>query len=94
MATKKPSYMSAEEIYAEAQKNLKAASDLYSKIYDIRRSNFQRTGMNCGIQHSPSDKQKEKIADLNRERNKHMRRYNTLMAKIRWDDAQSLYVMR
>lgn len=94
MATKKPSYLSAEQIYTETRKELKAADDLYSKIYDIRRSNFQRTGMLRGIQQPPSDKQKEKIAELNRERNRHMRRYKTLMAKIRWDSGQGVYVMR
>ena len=94
MATKKPSYLSAEQIYAETRKELKAADDLYSKIYNIRRSNFQRTGMLSGIQQPPSDKQKEKIAELNRERNKHMRRFKTSMAKIRWDSSQGVYVMR
>lgn len=82
----------AQEIYREAQHELKEADHYYSKAYDIRR-HINRYGTN-----NFSEKQiaswKKDIAMYMREQSKHRRKYKSLMKKIKWDPVNDRYRLK
>jgi hypothetical protein len=89
-----PTYTRAQELYDAAEREKGEADGLYTKMYNIRYSQFKRTGMNSGIQFPLTEAQKKRVKELTKQRNFHMRRYKKFMAQIKWDSDQGVYVMR
>jgi hypothetical protein len=89
-----PAYTKAQELYDAAEREKREADRLYSEMYNIRLSRFERTGLNSGIQHALTEGQKKRVKELTKQRNGHMRRYKKFMAQIKWDSGQGVYVMR
>lgn len=96
---KKPSIITANEIYEEAQASLRLADVAYTKVYNIRRSLFQVTsGFGSmgiwGRQGKPSERQAELIKKYSRESSKHRAKHKRLMAKLAWDSDAGVYRLR
>jgi len=89
-----PTYTKAQELYEAAQREQREADRLYTEMYNIRYSRFERTGLTSGIQHALTGGQKKRVKELTKQRNTHMRRYKKFMAQIKWDSSQGIYVMR
>lgn len=83
----KPSFIDAESIWREAQKELKIAGDYYSKVYDIRRQHER-------LRWPIPENLKARIAEYSKESSKHRRKHKALMAKIVWDSQAGVYRMR
>jgi hypothetical protein len=83
----------AQEIYREAQQNLKEATNLYSKVYDLRR----KLGFNNNGYHIPPKEVsniKKNIVTLKNEEGKCRKKYKSLMKKIKWDPANGRYRLK
>ena len=89
-----PTYTKAQELFDAAEREKREADRLYTEMYNIRYSRFERTGMNSGIQHALTEAQKKRVKELTKQRNLHMRRYKKFMAQIKWDSTQGIYVIR
>ena len=70
-----------EEIYQEAQAELKIAERFYSQIYDLRR-HLNRYGN--AIVPSERKRLRGEIAAIGKKRVPHYRKYKALMKKIVW----------
>jgi hypothetical protein len=81
----------AQEIYREAQQNLKEATALYSKVYDIRR-HLSRYG--SAITPAAIRNYKKDITILKNEEGKCRRKYKSLMKKIKWDPVNERYRLK
>ena len=81
----------AQEIYREAQQELKDATNLYSKVYDIRR-HLSRFG--SAISPAAIKNYKKNIVILKNEEGKCRRKYKSLMKKIKWDPVNNRYRLK